>query len=96
MASQRDFAISQHKIDSVVRGHHVYKTLWRPFEVEILRLSIEHCNAYDKHTVSVMKEDSVVGYVPIEFRRAVWHFLSHSGSARHRSQKEGQGIRSAL
>ncbi len=95
MASQRDVAISQYEIDSVVCGHHVYKTLWRPFEGEILRLSKEHCNAYDKHAVSVMKEHSVVGHVPIEFRRAVWHFLSHGGSAHCKvtgHRKKGKGL----
>ncbi len=36
MASQTDIAISEHEIDGVVRGHHVYKTVWMPFEEEIL------------------------------------------------------------
>ena len=37
--SQRDFG-AEHEIDSVVRGHHAYKAVWKPVEGEIVRLGV--------------------------------------------------------
>ena len=47
----------------------------------MLHMSRQCGNAHDKHAVSVMKADNVVGYVPRELCRDVWHFLSYGGSA---------------
>ena len=93
--SQRSSNLLEHEISSVVRGHHIYKTVCNPLVGEMLPLSKEHCNAHDKHAVSVMKGDRVVGHFPKELSRAVWHFLSHGGSAHCKvtgHRKKGKGL----
>ena len=68
-------------LDSVVRGHHVYKTIWTPFLGEILTAIAEPGNSHDRHAVCVKKEGhgEIVGHVPRELSRTVWHFLMHGG-----------------
>ena len=58
--SQRDFG-AEHEIDSVVRGHHAYKAVWKPVEGEILRLSREHCNKHDSSLYSSWSNSSISG-----------------------------------
>ena len=50
--------------DSVVRGHHIYKTYWMPVVGEELTLETEHDNEHDEHAVAVMKDGYIVGHVP--------------------------------
>ena len=64
--------------ESVVRGHHVYKTVWSPVVGEILQLS---CNNHDRFSVSMMKAEFVVGHSPRRLSRTVWHFLRYCGKA---------------
>lgn len=78
MASER---AARYKLESVIRGHHVYKTVWQPVQGESLQLCQENGNVHDKHAVSVIKGHEIVGHVPREFSRAVWYFLHHGGSA---------------
>ena len=46
---------------SVVRGHHVYKSVWTPLLVEYLTVCPEPGNSHDKYTVSVVKHGGIVG-----------------------------------
>ena len=64
--------------ESVVRGHHVYKSVWSPFVGEVLDLSCEASNPYDDHAVCVTKSTSggTVGHVPRTISRS---FLSEGG-----------------
>ena len=71
-----DFSFS---LESVIRGHHIYKTVWTPFTGEILTLTIEEGNENDPFAVAVMK-DSVVGHAPRELARVFFFFLRHDGS----------------
>ena len=64
---------------SVVRGHHVYKTVWTPSVDEKLTVKAEDGNDHYKHAVAVIKEDTVVGHVPREFSRISWYFLQRGG-----------------
>ena len=50
------------EIESVVRGHHIYKISWTPVIGEELMLEAEDCNEHDKHAVAVMKDGHVVGH----------------------------------
>ena len=61
---------------SVVRGHHVYKTVWTPSVGETLTVKAEDGNNHDKHAVAVMKE---VGHIPREFSLISWYFLHRGG-----------------
>ena len=46
----------RYDIDSVVRGHHVYKTVWTPVIGEQLHLEKESGNPHDDFAVAVIKD----------------------------------------
>ena len=46
---------------SVIRGHHIYKSVWTPFIEEELMVEAEDGN---EHAVAVKKDGCVVGHVP--------------------------------
>ena len=50
---------------SVIRGHHIYKSIWTPIIGEELVLEAQDDNKHDKHAVGVMKDGCVVGHVPV-------------------------------
>ena len=49
---------------SVIRGNHIYKSVWTPFIGEELVVEAEEGNEHDKNVVTVMKDGCVVGHVP--------------------------------
>ena len=73
-------ATADHRWESVVRDHHVYKAIWMPEIGEILECKQERDNPEDLYAVSVIKEDTIVGHVPRENSRVVWYFLEHDGA----------------
>ena len=55
------------KKDSVVTGHHIYKSIWTPFIKETLTVEIhvEEGNQYDRYALSVVETgQEIVGDVP--------------------------------
>ncbi len=50
-----------HTLDSVVRGHHVYKWIWTPTIGEQLQLRPEEDNESDLRAVTVLKHGVIVG-----------------------------------
>jgi len=70
----------RYNINSVVQGHHVYKTGWMPLIGEQLYLEKESRNPHDDFAVVVIKDHQIVGHIPEEFLRITWHFISHGGS----------------
>ena len=77
MASQP--ADLQYEKASVVRGHHIYKSLWTPEVNEVLLLRRETGNEHDEYAVAVLKASTVVGHVPREISRICWFFLRRGG-----------------
>ena len=76
MEDREDFAV-----DSVVRGHHIYKSIWTPFLGEVLRAEMEEGNGEDRYAVAILKDGGiVVGHVPCSFSRTFYLFLRHGGS----------------
>ena len=71
------------RIESTVRGHHVYKTHWRPEINEELRCEVERGNSFDRYAVAVMKDRGVVGHVPRELARTSFYFLQKQHSRMH-------------
>ena len=58
-------SIDQFEVSSVIRGHHVYKHNWSPFNGEELTCLREEGNDKDRYAVAVTKSGSgVVGHVP--------------------------------
>ena len=45
------------EFDSVVRGHHVYKTVWTPTIDETLQVMQEDMNGHDEYVVVIIKEE---------------------------------------
>ena len=45
---------------SIIRGHHVYKTIWTPYVVKELVLAAEESNLFDRHAVAVLKHSEIV------------------------------------
>ena len=72
--------IAEFVMESVIRGHHVYKTIWQPRVGEQLALEREDCNSCDRHAVSVMKEGAIVGHIPQEVSRTYWYFIRRGGT----------------
>ena len=81
---------------SVVRGHHVYKTIWTPYVGQYLKLSCEEDNEHDDHAICVRKANGiVVGHAPREISRTFWYFLRHGGEIECEitgKRKRGNGL----
>lgn len=54
---------------SYITGHHIYQFQWSPCIGEELVCKMEIGNAYDKHAVSVVKNEQVVGHIPASLAR---------------------------
>ena len=76
MATQTEETFS---IVGVVRGHHVYKSVRTPLLGERLSVRPKTGNNHDKYAVSVVKHGGIVGNLPRELLRTVWHFILHGG-----------------
>ena len=68
------------RIESTVRGHHVYKAAWSPYIGEELPIQRKVNNIHDDFAVAVLKNGNTVGHVPREISRVCWYFLHKSGS----------------
>ena len=76
MEDWEDFAV-----DSVVRGHHIYKSIWTPFLGEVLRVEMEERNEEDRYALALLKDGGVVvGHVPRSFSRTFYFFLRYGGT----------------
>ena len=67
-------------LESVVRGHHIYKRIWTPMLGERLQIEVEEGNRNDARAVAVQKRGMVVGHLPRETAKVVWYFLKRGGS----------------
>ena len=61
-ASQGVPARCVYEKESVVRGHHIYKTSWTLMIGE-LPIEREEDNQHDEHAVAVMKNGTIIGHV---------------------------------
>ena len=88
------------RIESAVRGHHVFKRVWTPLAGETLLLRAEHGNTVDRFTVAVVKGSNTVGHVPMEYSRVFWYFIQKRHSSivckisgtRRLSEVSGKGL----
>ena len=55
-------------VQSIVRGHHVYKLVWTPVTGEELTVLPEENNIDDSHAVAVIKEEEIVGHIAVSYR----------------------------
>ena len=64
---------------SVIRGHHVYHTIWTPVKNETVVCVEDECKeakSFNKNAVGTFKDNVLVGYVPIELSRLIYYFLN--------------------
>ena len=54
-------------LSCVIRGHHIYKTVWSPSTGEILEAAREPNNPHDHHAVCLRETEVIVGH---GYRRA--------------------------
>ena len=79
------------KFQSIIRGHHVYKSIWSPYAGETLMAYPDdrpEALEYDKSAVGICKIKEkekdmeelkkLVGHVPVELSSLVYHFLNAS------------------
>ena len=67
-------------IDSVVRGHHIYKDVQTPEIGERLQCQIESYNIHDMYAVAVKWDGvGIVGHVPKTISTPCHWFLQKSG-----------------
>ena len=66
--------------ESVIRGHHIYKSVWTPSIGEILEVEREPDNIHDVHALSVQKTGNIVGHIPREVSRVFSAFLLSGGN----------------
>ena len=51
------------KLETLIKGHHVYRDIWTPKLGEELKVRIEPDNHVDKFAVCVKKEGKIVGHL---------------------------------
>ena len=54
-------------LESIVRGYHVYRRIWEAVVGEELTCITEPDNRSDRYAVAVIKSDTTVGHVGINF-----------------------------
>ena len=73
---------TSYRIESSVRGHHVYKDVWSPVIGDELPVEVEEHSTFDEFAVAVMKSSNVVGHVPREISPKIcWFFLQKRHSS---------------
>ena len=69
-------------LKSVVRGYHVYHTIWEAAIGEEHPCKAEGGNCSDRFAVAVVKDGIVVSHVPQLFLAACTTFLKRAGAVR--------------
>ena len=76
-----DVDIASFLVESVVRGHHVYKTIWSSALGEELQCHREVSNIHDLYAVSVIKPGiGVLGHIPRQISTPCNMFIRSGGS----------------
>ena len=67
--------------NAAVRGFHVYKTNWKPQDIELLTCTHEEDNPYDTFSMKVCKPDfdEIVRHLPMEISRII-KFIADRGA----------------
>ena len=74
MAIASENAGNLYVMESVVRGHHVYKRIWTPRVGEQLQLKHEEGDSNDVRAVAIAKGGIIVDHLPPELARTVCFF----------------------
>jgi len=85
------------EIKSFVMGFHVYRSIWKPFENEVLLTQMEPTYTEDKFTVAVIDvNDSVIGHLMKgksgRFAKTIYYFLRASEHHKCKVRVTGSAI----
>ena len=64
-------------VKSIVRGYHVYKTVWNPEINDKFDVCIDQYNKRDRYAMKIKIGNETVGHVPIELSKLVarcWNY----------------------
>ena len=68
--------------ETVIRGHHVYKSVWSPVMDQVLKCKRDTCaeaQEHDSNAIGVYlisnQEETLAGHVPIELSRLLKNFI---------------------
>ena len=95
MAHSSSQELHEFTLDSVIRGHHVYKDIWTPFVGEELTLNQENGNSHDRYAITVEKDNTIVGRVPKEVSKLFRKFMEEGGQIECEvtgKRKRGKGL----
>ena len=70
------------EVTCCVRGYHVYKDIWATAIGEELGCGREPTNMADRYAVAVLKQETVIGYLPKKISKVCSLFLRRGGSIR--------------
>ena len=76
-----DFDNIDYEFCSSLRGYHVYQKIWKPFIGQVIAFAREEKNPYERLAISGSakisgtKGRAVVGHIPRELSRYMWHAL---------------------
>ena len=62
-------------VSSMVRGYHVYKTVWQPSIGDEFETTVEEGNSHDRYAFAVIVSGMEVGHVPREMSKDVFYFI---------------------
>ena len=90
-------------MESVIRGHHVYKTMWTPKTGEKLFYrhdELEEAKQFDNYAVGIYKikeqEEILFGHVPIEFSYLFNKFIEKDGNKIDVQVRRGRQLENGL
>lgn len=66
-------------VETMIRGYHIYKDVWKSSVGEQLLCEIEENNRQDSHAVAVVRTGPVVGHVPRKLSLISTLFMCQSG-----------------
>ena len=86
------------KFQSIIRGHHVYKSIWSPYAGETLMAYPDdrpEALEYDKFAVGIYKikekeQKELIGHVPVELSSLIYHFSNASSGNRMTTEVTGK------
>ena len=67
-------------MESCIRGFHIYKDFWTPVLREVLVCKRDKRNARDQYAVSILKDETVVGHLPMKISKVCSLFLKRRGT----------------
>ena len=79
MAERPDFTFT-FEYESVIRGHHIYNSIWTPIVEETLSLISDDMNVHDIYAIGLVKGEVIVSHAPREVSKIFHFFLRHDGT----------------